>query len=481
MKFSLRFKTLALIIVFAIIIGVVTMVVSARVIANMTEREYKSHAEQIVWTVAKSIDASEFDRLKEKILEIYDYSKTKVGSWDWGSDAFYEYLGQYDSIYENEDYKALLSYLQDVTKANDVESLYLMLLDKQNKYAIYVVDSADVDPCPPGCIDEIYDFNNYILENPMDGMHPYITNTDEYGWLVTAGAPVFLDSGEFVGLVLADISMQEERNNESHYLSRLLIFLLASIILIVLISSVFIEFSLIRPLYKITKAAKDYCNENITKEHNNFASIRIRTHDEIEELANSMKHMENDINEQMANLISTNNELVRSRRVVNEMTQLANKDALTGLKNKTAYNKQVKLLEDDILNGKRKFGIVMIDLNDLKKINDTYGHEHGDEAILLLSQTICSVFVHSPVFRLGGDEFVVVIKNNDYEKVEELVKEFRNKTLELKIDETSGEWLRISAAIGYAKYEDDIDKGVNDVYNRADDKMYKNKRTMKGL
>jgi GGDEF domain-containing protein len=52
----------------------------------------------------------------------------------------------------------------------------------------------------------------------------------------------------------------------------------------------------------------------------------------------------------------------------------------------------------------------MFDLNDLKHINDRYGHERGDEYIVNCCRLICQVFKHSPVFRIGGDEFVALLR-----------------------------------------------------------------------
>ena len=64
------------------------------------------------------------------------------------------------------------------------------------------------------------------------------------------------------------------------------------------------------------------------------------------------------------------------------------------------------------------FGIAMIDLNNLKVINDTYGYEEGNYAIKKLCEIVCSVFSHSLVFRIGGDEFVVILKGADQKMYE---------------------------------------------------------------
>jgi diguanylate cyclase (GGDEF)-like protein len=121
----------------------------------------------------------------------------------------------------------------------------------------------------------------------------------------------------------------------------------------------------------------------------------------------------------------------------------------------------------------------MIDLNFLKKINDTYGHEQGNYAIKKLCHIVCDIFEHSPVFRIGGDEFVVILKGADYRNIENLLIEFNMKISEFSSDETLEPWERVSAAIGIALYDKDIDANVTNVFRRADQKMYDCKKAMK--
>ena len=92
---------------------------------------------------------------------------------------------------------------------------------------------------------------------------------------------------------------------------------------------------------------------------------------------------------------------------------------------------------------------------------------------------ICDVFNHSPVFRVGGDEFVVVLIHRDYDNREELIKELKQKMNELADRTELEEWLRPSAAIGVAVYDENKDTDCDQVFKRADDAMYENKTEMK--
>lgn len=161
------------------------------------------------------------------------------------------------------------------------------------------------------------------------------------------------------------------------------------------------------------------------------------------------------------------------------MSKLATRDSLTGIRNKTAFDEQKHVLEQDRSLEDFKFGFAMIDLNNLKLINDNYGHDKGDIAIMDLSRIVCKIFAHSPVFRIGGDEFVVVLKDRDYRNIDDLVAQFKEELEDLSSNKRLEPWKRISAAIGYALYDKENDKNTSSVLSRADQEMYKCKRAMK--
>ncbi|WP_408071875.1 diguanylate cyclase domain-containing protein [Butyrivibrio sp. JL13D10] len=150
----------------------------------------------------------------------------------------------------------------------------------------------------------------------------------------------------------------------------------------------------------------------------------------------------------------------------------ASTDALTGVKNKTAYKEAEKKLnrrlleEDDV-----QFAITILDLNDLKKINDTKGHQAGDEYIREACSAICRIFKFSPVFRIGGDEFAVISQGEDYENIDALVDAIAKR------NEEANAGGRVVIACGMAKYEGNGD--VASVFTRADTKMYENKKLLK--
>ena len=149
---------------------------------------------------------------------------------------------------------------------------------------------------------------------------------------------------------------------------------------------------------------------------------------------------------------------------------------MTGLRNTTSYTAWVAEFDKKIENGQVDFGVVMLDLNDLKKTNDEYGHEIGNELIITSAKLISEVFKRSPVFRIGGDEFLVVLQNKDLENREELFELLDFRCQNTFIADTQDS---IKIAIGFSRFEHGKDLQFADVFKRADNAMYENKRRMK--
>ena len=208
---------------------------------------------------------------------------------------------------------------------------------------------------------------------------------------------------------------------------------------------------------------------------------RVSGRDEISTLGMQIAEMILEIENYMKKLIAISQELSSTRRLAEEMNELAYKDALTGIRNKAAYDAEIKRINLAIAGGGIEFGIAMIDLNFLKKINDSYGHAQGNIAIRKLCTIICNTFKHSPVFRIGGDEFVIILENVDYKDVYMLTAAF-NKALDAQEKDTTIEAKdRISAAIGVAIYDPERDSNAASVFKRADKAMYLRKKEMKAM
>lgn len=148
---------------------------------------------------------------------------------------------------------------------------------------------------------------------------------------------------------------------------------------------------------------------------------------------------------------------------------MANTDYLTQLKNRNAYQLDMA----NIIAMKREIGmgIVAIDLNSLKKVNDTYGHEKGDEYITCISKAYQNLNTKDAVmYRIGGDEFALLIPHANKHNIENLMacleEEFHKLTFS---SELTFSW-------GYAVYDEQEDDDLNSTYRRADKQMYSKKQ-----
>lgn len=153
---------------------------------------------------------------------------------------------------------------------------------------------------------------------------------------------------------------------------------------------------------------------------------------------------------------------------------MANKDALTGVKNKRAYVQVETDLDEQIShNNQPAFAVVVCDINGLKQMNDEHGHKAGDDFIRKACTIICNTFKHSPVFRIGGDEFAVIMRGQDYENREALMRQF-DETLKKNMEND----VEILAA-GLSIFDPENDMRVQDVFERADALMYDDKERKK--
>jgi len=151
-------------------------------------------------------------------------------------------------------------------------------------------------------------------------------------------------------------------------------------------------------------------------------------------------------------------------------------DPMTGVKSKHAFLLNEKEINASIKEGAAgKFAIVVCDVNGLKKINDTYGHKAGDEYIRESCSMVCDIFQHSPVFRVGGDEFTVILTDRDYALRKDLMAALHDRS----VDHITAGGAVISG--GLSNFRAGEDESVHDVFQRADERMYEEKKLLKSL
>ena len=167
---------------------------------------------------------------------------------------------------------------------------------------------------------------------------------------------------------------------------------------------------------------------------------------------------------------------------LSSINDLAFRDSLTGVKSHAAYTEAIALIDQRIPLEPTPFGLIMTDSNDLKHINDVYGHEVGNAYIRHMCHIICDTFKHSPVYRIGGDEFVVLLQGQDLDDHAALLARMDADfaASPFPLDKADGGMIPCRIAHGWAIYDPRQDKDAGDVFIRADARMYEHKRMLKG-
>lgn len=150
---------------------------------------------------------------------------------------------------------------------------------------------------------------------------------------------------------------------------------------------------------------------------------------------------------------------------------LSETDALTQMRNRNSYTKYIESI--DSLEG---LAVIIMDVNNLKVINDSYGHQEGDRMLTEVAERIKKVFSDGyDIFRIGGDEFAILSIGKTQLEIEEDMWRFDRDIRHLN----EGRRYRFSVAVGLAIYEAFRNETIDDLVNRADQNMYFKKITIK--
>lgn len=176
-------------------------------------------------------------------------------------------------------------------------------------------------------------------------------------------------------------------------------------------------------------------------------------------------------------IISAGIAVMLFRRISNPTFQdMASSDILTGLKNRNAFETDMGNLNRR--GNKEHLAFLSLDLDNLKLVNDNYGHAEGDDYIRLGSRVVRDLIQPPHVmYRIGGDEFVVVFRGSKKEEIEQIIHILEERLSSLS---TAGSHIPICISYGYALYQAELDE--NDLFHtvkRADQAMYQQKREKK--
>ena len=256
------------------------------------------------------------------------------------------------------------------------------------------------------------------------------------------------------GMYLIITAPSSEINDSRNDLIIQCIIILLMVIAVVVVCSTCLVRQITKPLTSLTKAAEQITGGNWEVE------IKCKTKDEVGVLATTLK--------------KTINEL---RRYVRYVRQLAYKDVVTGVGNNQAYIEAVMGMEQDITAGNAEFAIMLINFNNFKQINDTYGYEKGDSLIISVSALIRKIFEKHSIYRICDDVFVVLLSKVSESQAVYLQKRFESEMVIFNKKLNSGAE-EPEIVTGLACYLPGKDAGYSDVYVRADRKMYQQKANL---
>ncbi|MBQ7549248.1 MAG: GGDEF domain-containing protein [Clostridia bacterium] len=180
--------------------------------------------------------------------------------------------------------------------------------------------------------------------------------------------------------------------------------------------------------------------------------------------------------EYMSSIYSSRTAAVRNEelKMQNELYHLAYFDVLTGIENRASFEKSIEQI-DRHPEHYRSLCLVFMDINNMKYINDTYGHYSGDKSLICVANALREIFKdgYARIYRIGGDEFCVICHNKS-----EIFIKIALGNLEAEIEKTRP-YDELSIAVGYEFWDIDSGEELNTVFQNADRNMYKVKMEMK--
>lgn len=368
---------------------------------------------------------------------------------------------------EAKEYKEVYAILKQFHDTIDLKYIYC-IRDKGNKNFVFLVDPSEEDPgeygSPVVTTEEL--FRASKGESSVS-REPY---EDNWGDFYSAYSPVFNSSGNVSGIVAVDFGAEWYEQQVSNYIKTVIYTVLLSIFIIILLTIIITKLSRSRFFSMFVSLGK------INNEINRLLET-------IENLI-YFKSQNNAITQLQGNIITKvydakdlRDEIasmeIALRNKIDAVNSYAYIDGLTFLNNQAAYVRSIKILDSKMHEG-ASFCIAVFDICGLKIINDAYGYETGNMAILDAANLLKSLFSQDDIYRYESDEFVGIFTNTSENDMRALFDQFESK---IKVLNQTPNLYGVQLAIskGYAFYNADTDSNCHDVFKRAEMAMYKDK------
>ncbi len=359
----------------------------------------------------------------------------------------------------------------------EIYYLYAFKINPGSEVATIIFDS-QTDHDGVQLLGDDYELEHDFVSNMEklekgESIDPLMDNT-EWGYLLTCSKPLIGSDGECKGYLLVDFNLTETKEKDRLFILRLF---------------VVVFFFTLAVLFFAMKAVSRRITGPIEKMHHCLDSFRFETNDDRQENLERLRELDIKTNPEIQSLYEAllsstlesytyQQEYQVATEKLGEASEMAYKDSLTGAENKNAYENQLKELQEKVDNGTTEMSVIMVDVNNLKYVNDTYGHSKGDAYIIGCCDVIRRHCGNSHIYRIGGDEFAVFLYGKEHANRRSIYAHIVSDYEYAFEDENSQPWDRYSAAVGMADYID-TDESIADVVKRADSAMYQSKSEFK--
>ena len=174
-------------------------------------------------------------------------------------------------------------------------------------------------------------------------------------------------------------------------------------------------------------------------------------------------------------IASYNQTLTKLNKQININKELSYIDALTGIKNRKAYDEKIEELVSLYKRYGVTFSIAILDADDFKEINDNYGHSFGDKVLKNITNVLkSSVRSDDMLFRIGGEEFIIIFPNTNLENSKQVIENIReNITQKLNSDND----VKVTVSIGLTEMSHQESK--DSIFKKVDKLLYLSKNNGK--
>lgn len=488
-RFTIHLKLQLLVILLVLIVSLGTAMLAYIINVNQCNRYVKRMSYNSAENFAALTDPDFFAKLRAT-AESEEFQTIRKTAEQTKDDTLIENYLKEKGLWEEyfQIRKKMCTYLDNI---EDIKYLYIIVLGDSNAlYDMYLLDDYDTP---------LYQTGSYEDREPelmgMDtsaGIAPMMTH-DKWGSLCCSYAPIYTKDGTLVCHVGCDMDMENMLLERRQYILYMFIGAVGITFLALLIAVFFTNKFFTHPIRQLTEEAKKFSpvkNANYKEacvlelprtslnEVSDIYEVIRTTQMNIIDYLNDMSKLEKDKELYRMSLKQAECDIKNKEKLLGRMSKEVNRDALTHVGSKLAYLRKADELSAMISDGTAEFAVAMVDLNDLKRINDQLGHKAGDMYINGCCHIICDVFKHSPVFRIGGDEFVAILMGVDYQNRDTLIQQIKAEFSKCYSDIQKPLYQRYSVAVGLAVCMPE-DATFEYVFRRADKAMYADKMVFK--